>query len=142
MASETSGPLPEPWEWNTTTDPRAAKWADLIDARTALPTAWPKERFEELQREIQARRRELRDQERPEAEVEALFVEEREQMTRLLSEGPHAGVVGAFEGSMYQAHGYYRPQANCMMFTRSQEFCRVCRRALEKVIDLYSRPAP
>jgi hypothetical protein len=28
-----------------------------------------------------------------------------------------------------------------MMFTRSEEFCAVCRRALEKMIDLYSRPA-
>jgi hypothetical protein len=25
------------------------------------------------------------------------------------------------------------------MFTRHTEFCRVCRRAIERVIDLYSR---
>jgi hypothetical protein len=28
-----------------------------------------------------------------------------------------------------------------MMFTRRPGFCVVCRRALEKVIDLYTRPA-
>jgi hypothetical protein len=25
---------------------------------------------------------------------------------------------------------------------RHSEFCRVCRRAIERVIDLYARPAP
>ena len=34
------------------------------------------------------------------------------------------------------------PQADCIMFTRDTEFCRVCRRAIERVIDLYARPAP
>jgi len=43
---------------------------------------------------------------------------------------------------MYEAKGYYRAQADCMMFTRHMEFCAVCRRAIERVIDLYSRPAP
>ncbi len=40
---------------------------------------------------------------------------------------------------MYEARGYYRPQADCVMFTRNEvPFCAVCRRALDKVIDLYS----
>ena len=43
---------------------------------------------------------------------------------------------------MYEAKGYYRPQANCIMFTRHTEFCPVCRRAIERVVDLYARPAP
>ena len=29
------------------------------------------------------------------------------------------GKVGAFEGAHYEAKGYYRPEANCIMFTRS-----------------------
>jgi hypothetical protein len=48
--------------------------------------------------------------------------------------------VGAFEGALYEATGYYRPQADCIMFTRADAFCAVCRRAIERVIDLYSRP--
>ena len=72
--------------------------------------------------------------------MEALFHEEQRRVDALLAEGAHAGAVGAFEGAMYAAQGYYRPQANCMMFTRTTEFCAVCRRALEKVIDLYSAP--
>ena len=43
---------------------------------------------------------------------------------------------------MYEAKGYYRPQVDCIMFTRDEvPFCAVCRRAIERVIDLYT-PAP
>ena len=69
----------------------------------------------------------------------ALFREERERMTALL--GPHNGRVGAFEGAMYEARGHFRPQADCIMFTRDRvPFCAPCARAIERVIDLYSRP--
>ena len=37
--------------------------------------------------------------------------------------------------------GYYRPQSDCIMFTRDEvPFCAVCRRAIETILDLYSRP--
>jgi len=36
--------------------------------------------------------------------------------------------------------GYYRPEVNCIMFTRTDYFCRVCKSTIERVIDLYSRP--
>jgi hypothetical protein len=40
---------------------------------------------------------------------------------------------------MYEALGYYRPRADCIMFTRNEVgFCPVCRRAIERVIDLYA----
>jgi hypothetical protein len=127
----------EPWEMNVTADPKAAKWADLISPGTALPTPWPKEEFEKRQHDSQARRRALRAENRPEEEMEALFRTEAEIETKLLA--PHLGKVGAFEGAMYEARGYYRPQADCIMFTRDKVgFCAVCRRAIERVIDLYS----
>ena len=35
----------------------------------------------------------------------------------------------------------YRPEADCIMFTRDEVgFCAVCRRAIERIIDLYARP--
>jgi hypothetical protein len=142
VAYESTAERPEPWELNATADPASPKWADLVTPGTPLPTPWEKDAFEETQREIQARRREIRAEGRPEEEMEALFHEEQRRVDELLSRGPHAEAVGAFEGAMYAAKGYYRPQANCMMFTRTTEFCTVCRRALERVIDLYSRPAP
>ena len=40
---------------------------------------------------------------------------------------------------MYEATGYYRPQVNCIMFTRDEVgFCAVCRRAIERIIDLHT----
>jgi hypothetical protein len=64
-------------------------------------------------------------------------------MTPLLASGPHARAVGAFEGALYEATGYYRPQADCIMFTRDEVgFCGVCRRAIEQVIALYTARRP
>jgi hypothetical protein len=129
---------PEPWEPNTTADPQAAKWRDLVTPGTPLPTPWEKAAFEELQKEIQGRRRKLRAEHRPEEEMDALFREERDREGKLFA-GGHARAVGAFEGALYEAKGYYRPQVDCIMFTRTQAFCAVCRRAIERVIDLYAR---
>jgi hypothetical protein len=131
---------PEPWEPNATADPQATKWKGLLTPGTPLPTPWEKEAFEALEKEIQSRRREIRARHRPEEEMDALFREERERVGKILAAGPHPTAVGAFEGALYEAKGYYRPQADCIMFTRSQAFCAVCRRAIERVIDLYARP--
>ena len=131
----------EPWEPNVTAllDPAQLKWADLLKPGTKLPMAWPKADFEKHAAEIQERRKKIRAEKRPEAEMSALFAEQAAYETKLLGEGPHAGVVSAFEGANYAARGYYRPQADCVMFTRDQvPFCAVCSRALEKVIELYT----
>lgn len=131
---------PEPWEPNATADPLAVKWKELLSAAIPLPSPWPKQEFEQLQQEIQKRRREIRAAHRPEDEMEALFREERQRDTKILSSGPNAGKVGAFEGAMYESRGYYRPQQDCIMFTRDEVgFCAVCRRAIERIIRLYAR---
>ena len=132
----------EPWEPNATAllDPAALKWKDLVTPGTAVPTPWPKEELERHSKEIQQRRREIRAANRPESEMDALFREQERHDTALLNEGPHAGKVGAFEGANYEARGYYRPQADCIMFTRDNvPFCAVCRRAIEAILDLYAR---
>jgi hypothetical protein len=139
VAYEAVTERPEPWEPNVTADPQAAKWSALIAPGTTLPTPWPKEAFEALEKQIQARRRQIRAAHRPEDEMEALFREEREKVTALLAAGPYGHAVGAFEGAMYEGRGYYRPQADCIMFTRDEGgFCAACRRAIERIIDLYS----
>jgi hypothetical protein len=142
VAYDPAAARPEPWEANATADPQAGKWKDLVQPGTPLPTPWPKAEFEAMQKDIQARRRKIRAERRPEEEMEALFREEREKATRLLASGASAGKVGAFEGAMYEAKGYYRPQADCIMFTRDEVgFCAVCRRAIGRIIDLYATPA-
>ena len=139
VAYESTQERPEPWEPNVTADPQAARWKDLIASGTPLPTPWPKQEFEAAQKEAQEKRREIRARKRPEDEMDELFLQEQKQSTRLLASGPFAGKVGAFEGAMYQAKGYYRPQTDCIMFTRDEVgFCSVCRRAIERLIGLYA----
>lgn len=131
----------EPWEPNVTAllDPARLKWKDLVAADTPLPTPWGKEEFENYSREIQARRRKVRADRRPEAEMDALFREELAHNVATFAREPHRDRVGAFEGANYEARGYYRPQLDCIMFTRTNAFCSVCHRAISRVIDLYTR---
>jgi hypothetical protein len=132
----------EPWEPNATAllDPAALKWKDLVTPGTPLPTPWPKEEFERYTKEVQQRRRDVRAANRPESEMDGLMREELVHDTAVLASGPHAGRVGAFEGANYEARGYFRPQADCIMFTRDHvPFCAVCLRAIESSLDLYSR---
>ncbi|MCM2257641.1 MAG: IgA Peptidase M64 [Vicinamibacteria bacterium] len=129
----------EPWEPNATADPKAAKWRDLMKADTPLPTPWEKDAFEARSREIQTERRAIRAANRPEAEMDALFTRQRDEEEKRLGAEKHAHDVGAFEGANYEARGYFRPQVDCIMFTRDRvPFCAVCRRAIERVIDQYS----
>lgn len=130
---------PEPWEPNVTADPKASKWAALLTPGVPLPTPWPKEVFSRRAREFQERRKKIRAENRPESEMDALFLAQMKEETGLLGSAPNAGKVGAFEGANYEAIGYYRPQMDCIMFTRDPvPFCAVCRRALGRIIDLYA----
>lgn len=131
---------PEPWEPNVTAlrDPDNLKWGDLVSPATPVPTPWDKADYEDHARSIQSRRQALIESQAPEAEFDALFAEQREIERDLLHAMQHSGRVGAFEGAMYEAHGLYRSETDCIMFTRTDYFCRVCRRAIERVIDLYA----
>jgi hypothetical protein len=71
--------------------------------------------------------------------MEALFNEEKQADVAFFAAEKYAHKVGAFEGANYEARGFYRPEVNCIMFTRSDAFCAVCRRAIERVIDSYTR---
>lgn len=134
----------EPWEPNATAllDVANLKWRDLVSplaAVTPIPTPWQKEAFEKYSLEIQKRRAQIRKEKRPESEMEALFREELDHERAMFAREKYAGHVGAFEGAIYEAHGYYRPEIDCIMFSRTNHFCAVCRRAIEQIIKLYSR---
>jgi hypothetical protein len=136
---------PEPWERNVTAlkEPSELKWKALVSPSTPLPTPWDKEGYETHARQVQQQRREIRAQRRPESEMDALFTSQREWEEKFLGSQKYAGKVGAFEGAMYEARGYYRPQVDCVMFTRDRvPFCAVCQQALTEVINLYTtKPA-
>ena len=138
---DSSSPLrPEPWEPNVTAlhYPNHVKWADWVDSSSTLPNDWPKDQFEAFQKDNQAHRAQLRADRRPEAEMSALFKAEQSFIEKLFSEVPNSDAVGAFEGANYQAQGYYRSAMNCMMFTRADYFCEVCKQGIEEIILLYT----
>ena len=134
----------EPWEPNVTAllDPAALKWKDLVAAGHAAADAVAERgvRAAVTRRAVRNARRSAK-QSRPEAEMEALFSEERADGRR-----------GSFASEKYAGQGRRvrrRPlrgarattarQVDCIMFTRSEEFCAVCRRAISRVIDSHVR---
>jgi hypothetical protein len=139
VAYETGGAHPEPWEPNLTADGGHPKWAEMVTPGTPLPTPWDKESYEAHQHEYQTERRKLREANVPESQMDALFRRELEWSTSFLGQ-QRAGQVGAFEGAGYEAKGLYRPESDCIMFSRDDVgFCEVCARAILRVIDMDSR---
>jgi len=52
----------------------------------------------------------------------------------------YAKTTGAFEGGGYVAKGVYRPAQDCSMKTKTVDnFCPVCKRAIQQMIDFYSK---
>ncbi len=132
----------EPWEPNITAllNPAQLKWADLVEPGTPIPTPWDQVAYDRVSASYDRRRAEYIEKHASDAEMERLFEEVAEATGPLLRREPYYGRVGAFEGAGYQAHGLYRPSVDCIMFTRNpKEFCPVCRRALERIIDLYAK---
>jgi hypothetical protein len=141
--STESAERPEPWEPNVTAlhDPDQLKWQAFVIEGTPIPTPWNKTAYESRSAELQAERQALREQGATEQRLDTLFRLEQEWSTAFLAAQPHAGRVGAYEGAAYHARGLYRPSADCIMFTRDEVgFCDVCRAAIERIIDLHSRP--
>lgn len=131
----------EPWEPNLTIDPKGTKWKDLIAKGTPLPTPWPHEQYSKDAAAFQDKRRQIRATNGPESAMDALFLEQKKLQSALLAATGFVGVIGAFEGASYKPKGMFRPSVDCIMFSRNDVgFCLVCRRALERIIDLYARP--
>jgi len=133
-------PGTEPWEPNITAllDPEQLKWADLVEADTPIPTPWNQDKYDETSTAFQRQRSELRRGGASEGRMEEYFAEVKRVTAPMLRNEPHFDSIGAFEGAGYEAKGLYRPAADCIMFTRNPDnFCRVCSRAIERLIDSY-----
>jgi hypothetical protein len=143
VAYEGPAEIIEPYEPNVTAllDPSKLKWRHLVGASTPLPTPWPKQAFEEHSLAVQKTRAQMRADDVPESEMNALFRFTEEYSAKLFARSEYRDVVGAFEGANYAAEGYYRSAQNCLMFTRTDYFCAVCSAAIEKVIDEYTQAA-
>jgi hypothetical protein len=129
----------EPWETNLTAlfDKNNLKWKDLVENGTPLPTPWNKEAFDKFGYSIQKQRDSLRASMVPENIMEDLFTRQMDQENNFFAKEKYRNQVGAFEGAGYLARGLYRPQIDCIMYTRHLQFCKVCRRSIENVIDQY-----
>ena len=53
-----------------------------------------------------------------------------------LEKQTYYGQVGAFEGGKYQAKALYRPEVDCLMFSRkAKRFCHICQKTINEAID-------
>jgi hypothetical protein len=133
----------EPWERNVTAllDPsKPPKWG--ASPGTPVPTPWDEAGYEKRAREFQEKRKAIRKRNGPEAEMDALFLAQKEVESKALAAEPFAGKVGAFEGANYESKGAFRSEVDCIMFSRDDvPFCRACQGALSDVIDQYVLPA-
>jgi hypothetical protein len=125
----------EPWEPNVTAllDKNDLKWKAFLEKDTPLPTPWEKAEYDSL-----ANERAKLDRLAPDYyQKREPFIKKQDE---ILKRTKYAGKVGAFEGAGYEARGLYRPAADCRMFSLSLvDFDPVCRAALERVIDFYSK---
>jgi hypothetical protein len=142
VAYEPPARIFEPWPANVTasTDRARIKWRDQLTPGVPLPTPWPKQQFEAMQKEYQATRAKLRADKRPESEMTQLFRREIDIEMKLFATAEHKSKVGVFQGANYDARAFYRPELDCIMFSRNPvPFCRVCQRALSQQIDRHAQ---
>lgn len=131
----------EPWETNITAllDKDNLKWKDLVEEGTPVPTPWNKTEFDAFGYRIQQERDSIRKANLPEEVMEALFMRQMGGEDEYFAKEKYLGKVGAFEGAGYVAKGLYRSQLDCIMYTRHMQFCRICQRSIEDVMDTYCR---
>jgi hypothetical protein len=146
----------EPLEPNITAllDPAHLKWADLVSPGVPVPTPYGKAEREALQAE-QRKNREARTKAVTDAkakgaaqadvkEIEAKFEQIEASIAERLADlnKQYAGLVGkvgAFEGAGYASKGLYRPAWYCLMISNPKdEFCPVCERAIERMVEHYA----
>jgi len=141
VAYETQKITVEPWEPNVTAllDKQHLKWKDLADPSTPIPTPWGKSAFDTFGYHIQKQRDSIRANHLPETVMEDLFISQMNQENKFFSGEQYKDVVGAFEGANYTPKGMYRPQLDCIMYTRHNVFCKVCQRSIVNVIQQYSK---
>jgi hypothetical protein len=145
----------EPAEPNITAllEAGTVKWGSLVSPGAGLPTLWEKAEFDAMDNAYQKVRAETNariaalkrggaaaaDIARAEEESERMSREHAEKVDAFLRASKFWGKVGAFEGAGYAAKGLYRPELDCLMFTKgTKPFCKVCEAAVLKTILYYA----
>ncbi|MCX6572602.1 MAG: M64 family metallo-endopeptidase [Candidatus Aminicenantes bacterium] len=145
----------EPAEPNITAllDPAMPKWKSLLSPGVGVPTPWEKAAFDDMDNAYQKVRREVNgtiarmkragvaaaEVARAEEGSERLSREHADKVDAFLKASKFWGQVGVFEGAGYAAKGLYRPQLDCLMFTKgTKPFCKVCEAAVLRTILYYT----
>jgi len=140
VAYQVSLPEYEPNEPNVTAlfDPNNLKWSHLVNSETPLPTPWNQAAYDSIAVVYQKKRRQMITDGLDAEAMGNLFEELKKATIPLLKSEPHYGKVGAFEGGGYLAKGIYRPEVDCIMFSRNRsDFCKVCSETINKMINWY-----
>ncbi len=145
----------EPLEPNITAllNPKQLKWKSLVTPGTPIPTPWGKAEFDRHNRAYQKKRQLLnrkitelsrkngttRDRiNKLKMKLEKLSKENSEWVQKFFRNHPKRGKIGAFEGAGYISKGLYRPQLDCIMFSKGKKpFCKVCEAAIAARLRFY-----
>lgn len=147
----------EPMEPNITRllDPSAVKWASLMDEDIPVPTPWDKAQYDSISASYSEARRKLTEQiaQKSKSDAPAYVIDSlkkeydmlarwyAEKSNEILYENPYSKRVGVFEGAGYISEGMYRPMLDCIMFRiGDQNFCKVCQKAIQDIIDFHTQP--
>lgn len=140
VAYQVSLPEYEPNEPNVTAlfDPENLKWKHLVEDSTPIPTPWGQDAYDSIAIVYQQNRLQMISDGVSADKMESIFEKLKQSTIPMLKSQKYYGEVGAFEGGGYLAKGLYRPEIDCIMFSRNrEEFCKVCSEAIEKMIDWY-----
>lgn len=140
VAYQVSLPEYEPNEPNVTAlfEPKNLKWKHHVEKGTPLPTYWNQAAYDSIAVTYQQKRRQMIDDGASVSDMETLSKYFDEVRMSIMQSQEYYGKVGAFEGGGYLAKGLYRPELDCIMFSRNRnDFCKVCSEAINKQIDWY-----
>jgi hypothetical protein len=109
------------------------KWQQYIETNIPVPTPWEKEAYEGLMREYEV----LRQSAHESSEMTREWMHKVALTAKAhLQKQVYYNQVGAFEGARYQSNGFYRPEVDCLMFSRIAGcFCQVCQDVINDTID-------
>lgn len=134
-------------------DPGNLKWKNFVTPGTEIPTPWEKQKYDEMDKKYQKKRREINDKiaklkrelapneeiEKAEEESESLSKNHAEKRDKYFAKSKFVGIVGAFEGAGYKSEALYRPMLDCIMFSIGKKpFCKICENTIIKTIEYYS----
>ena len=145
----------EPVEPNITAllDPARLKWAALVTPGIEIPTPWEKAEFDRMDNANQKKRSEINariarmkregappaDVAKAEDEAERLSQKHAAEADAFLRKSRYWDKVGAFEGAGYSSEGLFRPQLDCLMFSKgTKPFCKVCEDAVLRMIRYFT----